>query len=156
MASPHPVPTHIKKLRGTDRPDRKAANPLTPEVMQDVPMAPAELPKKGQEVWYTCAMELKKYNALHKVDLEMLTAYCFQVSTMHEAMFHIKKHGKIMKLKNKAKQEYYQTNPWIGIYNNALTYANKLATQFGFTPSARTKISIGKPVEEKKNPFDGF
>jgi P27 family predicted phage terminase small subunit len=156
MASPHPVPTHIKKLRGTDRPDRRAANPITPDVLSELPMAPDELSKKAKEVWYTCAMELQKHNALHKVDLEMLTAYCFQIGTMHEAMFHIKKHGKIMKLKNKAKQEYYQQNPWIGIYNNALTFANRLATQFGFTPSSRTKISVGQVKEEKKNPFDGF
>lgn len=143
-------------MRGTARKDRHAPNPLTPDVLGDIPTPPENMPKKGVEVWYTCAMELKQHNALHKVDLEMLTAYCFQISMMHEAMFYIQKHGKIMKLKNKAKQEYYQTNPWINIYNNALSYSNKLAQQFGFTLSARTKINIAKPKEEKKNPFDGF
>jgi P27 family predicted phage terminase small subunit len=156
MASPTPLPSNVKKLRGTYRKDRAAVNEMTPETMQQVPLPPATLAKKAQEVWFKAAMELQKLHMLHAVDLELLAAYCHQVSIMDEAMFFINKHGKVMKLRNKVNAEYYQKNPWINIYNEALTYANRLAQQFGFTPSARSRISAPVVEKKEKDPWDEF
>ncbi|GAC1384669.1 MAG: hypothetical protein NVS3B25_35270 [Hymenobacter sp.] len=153
MASPFPKPTALKKLEGTYRADRSARNEMMPTQLTTLPTAPAALNAKGAQLWYIVAGELQQLRILHTVDLELLAAYCTQIQTMHEAEFYLQKHGKVLKSKNKAGSEYYQKNPWLGIYNDALAMANRLGQQFGFTPSARSRISTPPPEEDGKDPF---
>jgi P27 family predicted phage terminase small subunit len=120
---------------------------MQPTQLDTLPAAPEELNPRGQQAWYTAVGELQKLGMLHAVDLPLLQAYCREVQRMHEADFYVSTQGAVLKSRNKGGSEYYLKNPWLNIYNDALAQANRLAAQFGFTPSARTRISA--PVTEK-------
>jgi P27 family predicted phage terminase small subunit len=153
MAAPTPKPTALKKLQGTYRPDRAARDEMQPSQLDTLPAAPDELNARGQQAWYTAATELQQLGMLHAVDLPLLQAYCREVQRMHEADYYVRTQGTVLKGKNKVGSEYYLKNPWLGIYNDALAQANRLAQQFGFTPSARTRISAPAKEKPKADPW---
>jgi P27 family predicted phage terminase small subunit len=126
---------------------------MQPSQLAAIPAAPAELNPRGQEAWYVAVGELQKLGMLHAVDLPLLQAYCRELQRMHEADYYVRTQGTVLKAKNKGGSEYYLKNPWLGIYNDALGQANRLATQFGFTPSARTRISAPTTEKPKADPW---
>lgn len=151
--APTPKPSALKKLQGTYRPDRAAADEMQPSQLASIPAAPQELNPRGQEAWYVAVGELQKLGMLHAVDLPLLQAYCREVQRMHEADYYVRTQGTVLKAKNKGGSEYYLKNPWLGIYNDALAQANRLAMQFGFTPSARTRINAPKNDKKPADPW---
>ena len=151
--APTPKPSALKKLQGTYRADRAAASEMQPHKLDTLPAAPDELNTRGQSAWYTAVGELQQLGMLHAVDLPLLQAYCREVQRMHEADYYVRTQGHVLKGKNKGGSEYYLKNPWLGIYNDALAQANRLAAQFGFTPSARTRISAPKNDKKPADPW---
>jgi P27 family predicted phage terminase small subunit len=126
---------------------------MQPSQLASIPAAPEELNQRGQQAWYVAVGELQKLGMLHAVDLPLLQAYCREVQRMHEADYYVRTQGTVLKAKNKGGSEYYLKNPWLGIYNDALGQANRLATQFGFTPSARTRITAPKNDKKPADPW---
>lgn len=139
-----PKPTALKVLSGTARADRMTPAEMAPAGLSALPLPPPELGDVARAEWQTTTATLYGLRMLHAVDLPLLVAYCRAVESMVEADAKISKQGKVLKAKNGRGATYYVKNPWLGIYAEALATVLKLAGQFGFTPSARTRISSGQ------------
>ncbi len=50
-----------------------------------------------------------------------------------------------------SKKGYFLQNPFIPIYNKALKDLNQMRSEFGMTPSSRTRIKVEKSTDD--NPF---
>jgi P27 family predicted phage terminase small subunit len=151
-----PLPKEVKKLRGTYQANKELPNQMEAAPLATLPAAPEHLPPAAQREWYKVASELENLKMLSILDIKMLEAYCYQVALVEEARHMLETEGKTIILQNKGGGMYPVKSPWITIHNEALSIALKLAQQYGLTPSARTRISMGQVKEEKKNPFDGF
>jgi P27 family predicted phage terminase small subunit len=151
-----PLPKQLKQLKGTYQANKELSNQMEAAPLSTIPMAPESLPLIAQQEWYKVTAELEQLKVLSVLDMKMLEAYCYQIALVEEARHMLETEGKTIIMHNKGGGMYPVKSPWITIHNEALSLALKLAQQFGLTPSARTRISMGQVKEEKKNPFDGF
>lgn len=156
MASPYKQPKELKQVKGTHRKSRDLPDAMSVKPLTNVPMAPADLPEPAHKTWYSVCSQLLASQILSVLDLDALKAYCFQIWVMDEAMENLKSQGFTITITNKGGGSYETKSPYIAIYNDALAHVNRIGQQFGFSPSSRTKISLGQAKPEKKNPYAGF
>jgi P27 family predicted phage terminase small subunit len=156
MPSPYKQPKEIKELKGTHRKSRDTPQEMSVRPLTSVPMPPEDLPEPAKKTWFAAASQLLTLKILTGLDLDALKQYCYQKHVMDMAAHTLETEGYTVIMQNKGGGQYPTKSPWISIYNEAATHVNRLQQQFGFNPSARTKISVGQVKEEKKNPFDGF
>ena len=93
---------------------------------------------------------------LHQIDLRLIEAYCNAISLHIETEMMLREKGRIQVFKNPdGTIKHTQSVPFQKIANDALDRALKLATQFGFTPSARSSISQPKFIQQN-NEYNFF
>lgn len=150
------VPTKIKELRGTVQPCRAVENEMQVSVVASLPEPPLWLSEIGKEEWLKVTAELFNKNMLHQIDLRLLEAYCNALSLHIETEIMLREKGRIQVFKNEdGTIKHAQAVPYQKIANDALDKALKIATQFGFTPSARATISQPNIIQQNQyNYFD--
>ncbi|MBH8558984.1 phage terminase small subunit P27 family [Hymenobacter negativus] len=149
-----PKPTAQKKLEGTHRPDREAANALAFDPARDALDPPVDLkPEAARQCWRVVAKELHQKSMLATVDLALLRAYCYQVALMMEAETELETSGKTITITNKGGGSYAVKSPWVAILSDATEKVSKIGQQFGFSPSSRTRISVSKSEKKPADPW---
>ncbi|NYT25384.1 hypothetical protein H0A73_17425 [Alcaligenaceae bacterium] len=131
MANPR-KPTALKVVAGTDRPDRKGADPIDLPLVSDIPPAPEWLPNRHAEAeWNRLAEILHNNRLLTEAGLGPLGMLCAL-------------HGKLVQL-------------WMAgetPTGHMLAQYRALVGEFGLTPVAQGKV---KPAEREPagNKFAG-
>lgn len=149
------IPTKIKEMQGTLTPGRYLENEMKATTVNEVPSAPEYLNEKGKTEWTLVATELYNKGMLHLVDVALLSAYCNEMGMYLEAAEVINKEGSVERTYRNGKPSGSKLKPELKIARDALAAALKLATQFGFTPSARA--SIPQPdTKESSEDFNFF
>ena len=152
MARPK-IPTEIKKLKGTYQPCRDVVNEMNPERIIDLPYPPEYLNDNAKKEWYNVVREFQKLKMLTTLDLPMLAAYCNEIGIYIDMNQKCIEHGRIDVFLNlDGSVKYTQQSAYQKVANDALLKATKIATEFGFTPASRTKVSIGN-ISEQEDPF---
>lgn len=139
-----PIPSHLKRLRGN--PGKRPISALEPKPEAGIPDCPAWLEGEALAEWKIITAQLEKMGLLFKVDKALLVAYCEAWAEFVEAVAEIKKSGRVV-------NNCFQS-PWVGVKNKAVERMNRIAGQFGLSPSARTRIEIIE--REKEDPFESF
>jgi len=135
------IPTKIKEMQGTVSKSRILENEMQVSTLSVVPDPPAYLSDLGKLEWTTVATELLSKNMLHIVDVALLSAYCNEMATYIEAISLLNSEGKVERTyRDDGRLRSSKLRPENKIARDALASALKLATQFGFTPSARASI----------------
>ena len=134
-------PTRVKQAQGTDRKCRILNNEMLPTKVDGLPEAPEVIAKNKSAVklWHESVVELESLGMLHSVDLPSLAAYCMEMSTYFTMTSYCELSGYVDADGRRRAQDL--------IRRDCLDRANKIAQQFGFIPSARTKISMPKRDE---------
>jgi P27 family predicted phage terminase small subunit len=136
------IPTKIKELQGTIKAERVLDNEMTASLVSKIPAPPTWLSEIGRSEWVKVCLELFNKQMLHQIDLRILEAYCNAISLHIETEIHLRENGRIQEFKNPdGTIKHTQAVPHQKIANDALDRALKIATQFGFTPSARSSIN---------------
>ena len=145
MANPNPLPTTLKKMRGTYRKDRAATNEAKPPVSR--PSPPRWLSKYARSEWRYITPKLDAVGLLTKIDRGELAAYCEAFGKFREATEALQREGNEMVVQTH--NGNYVQSPWVSIQNKAAEAMHKYAQQFGMTPSSRTRINVEKPEEDE-------
>ena len=144
------IPTQLKKIRGTYAKSREVENEMQVAKVEQPPKPPSWLTKTGKEQWVLVTNELFTLQMLHAVDLALVEAYCNAMALHIETEKVLHETGRIQVYRDEdGKVKHSQIVPLVTVSKQALQDAIKLATQFGFTPSARTKINAPQPTEIK-------
>ena len=150
------IPTRIKEIQGTLKPERKLENEMQVSLVQQVPNPPAWLTEIGKEEWNKICHELFNKNMLHQIDLRLIEAYCNAMSLHIETEMMLRDKGRIQVFKNPdGSIKHTQSVPYQKIANDALDRALKIATQFGLTPSARSSIQQPTLIQQN-NEYNFF
>lgn len=144
-----PKPTALKLVQGTDRPDR--VNPNEPEPEAVIPEPPGEWAKSNPVAlaeWERLTPHLYTLGLLTAVDRAVIVAYCEAWSRLRQAEAEIAENGLLVETTNGNVIQ----SPAVGIANTAFKNMLTAATEFGLTPSSRTRVT---PVGGKRteNPF---
>ncbi|MFD1141850.1 phage terminase small subunit P27 family [Larkinella insperata] len=144
-------PDNIKKLQGTLRTDRLLRNAVNPSAVS-LPPAPDWLSEYAKEEWQLMTHELEQLRILTNMDLSTLAMYCVQVGIVRKANEQLRSMDYALTVETP--NGHLQTNPLLTIINKASEVALKIAGQFGFSPSARTRI--GTPDQAEDDPFENY
>ncbi len=113
-----------------------------------VPDCPAELGPVARREWDRLANELGKLKILTALDRAALAAYCGAYALWAEATEAIQKYGTMVK----SPSGYPIQSPYVSIANRQAEIMMRIASEFGFTPASRSRIST--PIKTEPNLFD--
>lgn len=123
------IPPGLKVVRGTDRPDREAADAPEFDLIEEFPKPPQHLNPDGVEMWWNIGRQLVAARVLQVVDLYALEHLCAT--------------WQMIRKKIKAEMEVTAAE------NTAL---KSLFSEFGMTPASRKKVASGD-AKPKGNKF---
>lgn len=139
MKGRKPIPNELHILRGNPG---KRPLPVRPRVASEVPPCPRHIDTEAKREWRRVTKELHASGMLAKIDRAALAAYCQSWSRWVEAEENTRKAGLVVKTKN----GHPMLNPYLTIANEAMRQMLKYLTEFGMTPSSRSRVS---PLEDK-------
>jgi P27 family predicted phage terminase small subunit len=139
---PKPLPTAIKAMRGTLRSDRRRNDEPQPEAVALDP--PDDLQGEAADEWRRIVPELHACGLLSRLDYAALLGYCQALGRWREAEREIQRQGLLVKSPN----GFPVQNPYLSVANRAMKQVKEFASEFGLTPSSRTRIAISPPDDE--------
>ena len=142
MKGRKPKPTALKKLAGN--PGRRPLNDKEPKIRKGKPRCPSHLNDYAKTEWRRIASDLYEAGLLTYIDRAMLASYCQSWGRWVEAELKLEemeeqfKIGQVLKTSN----DNYVQNAWLGIANRAQDKMNKIAVEFGMSPSSRSRVTV--------------
>lgn len=135
-------PTALKELAGN--PGKRALNNQEPKPKSQIPICPPHLKGVARTEWTRITKELHALGVLSLLDRAALVAFCTAWSDYVHACKMVEEEGAVI---TSEKGGLYQ-NPWVGIKNSSMDRVVRISSEFGMTPSSRTRIKVDKPTEE--------
>lgn len=138
MKGRKPKPTTLKKLEGTYRPDRASSTEPQPPVPERAPYAPRYLSDDAKKEWRRVVSVLIDLGLYTDLDYAALAMYC-------------QAYGRWVRMERELADEdlvlvgseggMYQ-NPKLHVANKAWEQMRKILSEFGLTPSSRSRMQI--------------
>lgn len=149
MKGRKPTPTHLKLLAGN--PGKRPINQSEPKPIGNLFDCPEWLTEDQKLGWAYAIAESPK-GLLKRLDRSALTVWVVSEDLHRQATIAVAKFGLITKSPNEG---IPMQNPYLAIINRQAGIMMKAAAELGFTPSSRSRVSIGES-EESDNPFARF
>ena len=140
MAGRKPKPTAVKKLEGN--PGKRKLNTKEPNPGKGMPDCPAWLMPEAKTEWIRLSEKLNQMGVLTEIDRSVFAAYCQSYARWKEAQEHINSEGATYETENGMQRP----NPWVAICNTEQRLMMQAASEFGLTPSARSRIMAASGV----------
>ena len=134
-----PKPSRIKALTGN--PGKRPLNAHEPRPAPAVPECPPELSPCARQEWVRLSAELAKLNLITLLDRSTLATYCAAYGFWSEALLQLQKYGTMVK----SPTGYPIQSPYLAIANRQAEIMMRVASEFGFTPASRSRISAPPP-----------
>lgn len=134
-----PLPTSLKKLRGTYRPDR--AKGIEPSVESGVPEPPEWLAGDALAEWKRIVPQLVAAGLLTRLDRAALASYCSAWGDLCEANRTLQQFGSTYI----TERGVIVLHPMLKVVERSRQALRAFASEFGLTPSARTRVDA-KPL----------
>ena len=149
MAGRKPLPTHLKLVKGTARPHRLNKDEPKPTVA--VPEPPAHLDERARAKFAVMAELLARHGVMTELDAGALSRYVVVWCRWVDAEAEIKRRGPVVKTEG----GNIIQNPFLAVANKCLLQMAQLESEFGLTPSSRSRIRVAEPAETV-DPFEEF
>jgi P27 family predicted phage terminase small subunit len=146
MRGRRPTPTRLKMLTGN--PGKRPLNHDEPRPEAAIPDCPVELSPAAKAEWTRLVEDLAALRLLTNLDRAALAAYCGAYALWAEATEAIQKYGAMVK----SPSGYPIQSPYVSIANRQAELMMRIASEFGFTPASRSRIST--PSELPPSLFD--
>jgi P27 family predicted phage terminase small subunit len=147
MRGRKPTPTRLKLLTGN--PGKRPLNPDEPKPEVAVPECPVELGPVARQEWNRMVTELVPLRILTHLDRAALASYCGAYAMWAEATEAIQKYGSMVK----SPSGYPVQSPYVAIANRQTEIMMRIASEFGFTPASRSRISAPVHIPEQDDLF---
>lgn len=137
MAGRKPKPTKLKLLQGN--PGKRPLNDAEPQPATGAPRCPSWLDSVAKAKWKNVAPELERIGVLTKIDGAALAAYCKNYSRWVAAEKVLTKLGTTYESET-ATGKIIRPRPDLKIAEEAMRQMRAFATEFGLTPSSRSRL----------------
>src|SRR5258707_3791368 len=146
MRGRRPKPTRLKMLTGN--PGKRPLNKDEPRPDANIPECPPELGPLARAEWDRLVDELAALRMLTNLDRAALAAYCGAYALWAEATVQLQKYGAMIK----SPTGFPIQSPYLSIANRQAEIMMRIASEFGFTPASRSRISA--PPQDQLPLFD--
>jgi len=109
-----------------------------------------EAAKEAAKEYRRLYKELEAQGLLTTLDISLIEAYCQAYGLRKEAAAYVNKMGMVTKTSNGNLVQ----NPYLAIVNKQTNIMQKIAAEFGMTPSSRSRLDV-KP-NAGNDPFEDF
>jgi len=133
-----PKPTHLKVVQGN--PGKRALPANEPKPKRDRPRKPANLDGTASKIWDVLAGETDNMGVLTTADGPALRMLCEAWSDFFEAKRIISAYGSMTYETVGAAGKMVKLHPAQKVKENADSRIRQWFTEFGLTPSARSKV----------------
>jgi len=137
-----PLPTHLKVVRGTLRPSRSNSNEPKPKA--DAIRMPSGMSPLAKKHWSAVCKQLKDAKIMTNLDVPALAMYCEAYATWKDATDKITTIGAVVKGPN----GYPVRSPYLMVAQKSFEQMRSMLTEFGMTPSSRSRISAPEQKSE--------
>ncbi len=144
------VPTQIKLIKGTLQKCR--TNPNEPKPVGDLGEPPDHLSEGAKHAWRQ-AVRCAPPNLLRELDAAILEVWCCAAALFREAQSGLQRTGLLVKAPNTGLP---MQSPYLAILNKQAQIMTRAATEMGFTPSSRSKVSINLGDALTEADWQGF
>jgi phage terminase small subunit len=131
---PRPTPSRVKEIQGNA--GKRPLNKNEPKPLPSIPECPAHLDEEARAEWDRIAPELHRLQILARIDRAALAAYCQSWSRWIDA-----------------EKNYPIQSPYLSIANTAIDQMRRFLTEFGMSPSSRSRINA---IEATVQPTDAW
>ncbi len=138
-----PLPTSLKVLKGTDQPCR--TNEREPVVGSENIEPPIKLSPEAAKHWEKVLKQLSEARIVTDIDSTALAAYCEAFATWSEALKMVRRLGSVVK----GERGFPVKSPYLDVADKASKEMRALLTEFGMTPSSRTRIQATEKPQTK-------
>jgi P27 family predicted phage terminase small subunit len=114
-----------------------------PDPEPAIPSCPSFLNKEARREWRRVTKLLFALGLITDLDRAALAGYCDAYARAAESSRQIQKYGLIVKSPN----GYPMQSPYLAILNTALQETRAFSTEFGMTPSSRSRVKIANPKQ---------
>ena len=105
------------------------------------PEARAAITRAHREEWARVCVDLAKLNLVTRLDRGVLATYCAAYGFWVEALQQLQKFGTMVK----SPTGYPIQSPYLAIANRQADLMVRVASEFGFTPASRSRITAPPP-----------
>lgn len=137
MRGRKPKPTAIRQRDGN--PGKRPLNDSEPIPAAGQVTCPEFLDPEAREEWERIIVILMEMGLLTRADRTALAAYCVAYGRWVRAEALVRKFGEVVKSPEKG---FPMKSPYLCVADQALDTMRKLMTEFGLTPSSRSRIRI--------------
>lgn len=145
-----PKPTALKVLEGN--PGKRPLNQNEPKPEKKAPKCPSWLEPEAKKEWRRMSKALEAIGVLTQVDAAAFSGYCQAFARWKQAEEFLSKHGTIFKTPS----GYIQQVPQVSIAQTYLKIMKDFCSEFGLTPSARSRININSVQVENDDPMEAL
>ena len=149
-SGPAPKPTAIKQLEGN--PGKRKLNKREPKVNSGIPVCPSWLLPEAKNEWKRLAKKLHLMGILTINDRTAFAGYCQSYAKWKEAQEHITEEGPVYTTET----GYQRPNPWIAISDTNQKLMLQFGSEFGLTPSSRSRIVAGSDIHDEKDDMENL
>jgi P27 family predicted phage terminase small subunit len=150
MRGRKPKPTALKVVQGN--PGRRPLNKLEPKPEPGIPVCPSWLSSKGKFAWKEISTLLGDMRVLTKADRKALELLCDAYSEYRDARAVIQKDGATYEAITEAGSIIVRSRPEVAISSDAWRRVKTMLSEFGLTPSSRSRIQV--PDKKKSSVWD--
>jgi len=145
-----PLPSAIKILKGN--PGKRPINMNEPKP-SGIATCPEHLNALAREEWNRVSTELIALGLLTSVDRAAFAAYCAAYARWVDAEEKLAQTAAVVRTQSGNAIQ----NPYVGVANRAMEIMHKFASEFGLTPSSRSRLQVSVASTELVNdPFAEF
>lgn len=146
-----PKPTHLKLLEGN--PGKRPLNADEPIPAGDLAFDPPEGLSESQEKLWRSTMKDAPLGLLKNLDRELFRTWVIATDTYHRAVTALNASPSLMV---RTRNGEWIQNPYLAIVNKQALLMHKAGEQMGFSPSARTRVTVGSGAPDAGNKFGKF
>ncbi|WP_230598188.1 phage terminase small subunit P27 family, partial [Xanthomonas albilineans] len=146
MAGRKRLPTTVKQIKGTLQKCR--TNLGEPKPQGDLTEPPDYMSEGAKSAW-RYALECAPPHLLKRLDMSVLEVWACAADLYRKAQTGINKSGLLLKAPNTGVP---MQSPYLSIANKQAQIMTKAATEMGFTPASRSRVSL--PMETAEDALD--
>jgi len=147
MAGRKPLPTAVKKIRGTLQKCR--TNNQEPQPQGDL-VEPPDYMSEGAKLAWRYAIGSAPEHLLRRLDMSVLEVWSCAADLYRKAQVGLNKTGLLMKSPNTGVP---MQSPYLAIANKHAQIMTKAAVEMGFTPASRSRITLPEQAKGDLDPW---
>jgi P27 family predicted phage terminase small subunit len=151
MAGRKPTPSHLKILRGN--PSKRPLNKTEPKPPVRKLRCPGHLTVIGKKAFREMERTLRDMRLLTVADAMSLELLCAAYAEFREYDEAVKTQGSTYTTVTQTGERMHRAFPEVAMRSDAWRRVKAMLTEFGLTPSSRSKVHV---TPEDEDPMDAF